>query len=102
MHPSTPPVSSTRDTASDRDGLGYRTESAITYAGFHGLSTTPSHTACQGHQRWDTFYNSRGQTAISPSWWAISLWSHRQGDACACRIGPLLHTFVAGLPGRYH
>src|SRR5882672_10783236 len=62
---STPPVSSTRDTASDRDGLGYRTESAITYAGFHGLSTAPPQTACQGHQRWDTSYSNRGQTAIS-------------------------------------
>src|SRR5947209_18762189 len=57
---STPPVSSTRDTASDRDGPGYHTESAITYAGFHGLSTAPSQTACQGHQREDTSSSNRG------------------------------------------
>src|ERR1700730_14541224 len=99
---STPPVSTTHDTASDRDGPRYRTESAIIYAGFHGLSTAPSQTACQGHQRWDTFYNSRGQTAISPPWLAVSLWTHRQGDACACRMRPLLHTFVAGWPRRDH
>src|SRR6266700_3943289 len=57
---STPPVSSTRDTASDRDGPRYRIESAITYAGFHGLSTAPSQTACQGHQREDTSSSNRG------------------------------------------
>src|SRR4051794_14356613 len=99
---STPPVWSTRDTASDRHRPGYRTESAITYAGFRGLSTAPSHTVCPGHHRWDTFYNSRGQTAISPPWVAVSLWTHRQDDAFACRMRPLLHTFVAGLSGRYH
>src|SRR6476660_2759981 len=99
---STPPVSSTRDTASDREPPGYQTESAITYADFRGLSTAPSQTACPGHQRWGTFYNNRAQTVISPPWLAVSLWTHRQGDACVCRIGPLLHTFVAGLPGRYH
>src|SRR5713101_7930406 len=53
---STPPVSSTRDTASDRERPGYHTVSAITYADFRGLLTAPSQTACQGHQRWDTFY----------------------------------------------
>src|SRR4030095_10339350 len=97
---SAPPVSTTHDTASDRDGPGYRTESAIIYAGFHGLSTAPSQTACQGHQRWGTFYNNRGQIVISPSWLAVSLWTHRQGDACACRMRPLLPTFVAGWLGR--
>src|SRR6266487_242596 len=62
----TPPVSSTRDTASDRDRPGYHTESAIIYADFRGLSTVPSQTACPEHQRWDTFYNSIEQTVISP------------------------------------
>jgi hypothetical protein len=38
---STPPVSTTPETASDRDGPGYRTASAIMYAGAHGLSTAP-------------------------------------------------------------
>src|SRR5262249_44127889 len=99
---STPPVSSTRGTASARDGPESHTKSAITYAGFRGLSTGPSQTACRGHQRWDTFYNSRGQTAVSPPWLAVSLWTHRQGDACACRMRLPLYTFVAGLPGRYH
>src|SRR5215510_10007390 len=99
---STPPVSSTRDTASDRDGPKYRTESARAYAAVRGLSTAPSQTACPGHQRWDTFYNSRGQTVISPPWLGVSLWNHRQGDACVYRLDPLLHTFVAGLLGRYH
>src|SRR4029453_13934026 len=98
---STPPVSSTRGTASDRDGPEYHTKSAITYAGFRGVSTAPSKTACPGHQRWDTFYNRRGQTAISPPWLAVSLWTRRQGDAFACRMRLLLYTFVAGLPGRY-
>src|SRR2546423_4056844 len=59
---STPPVSSTRETASDRDRRGYHTESARAYADFRGLSTVPSQTACQGHQRWDMFYSNRGQT----------------------------------------
>src|SRR5712691_6561117 len=54
----TPPVSSTRETASDRERPGYHTESAITYADFRELSTAPSQTVCQGHQRWDTFYNN--------------------------------------------
>src|SRR5256885_2946273 len=53
---STPPVSSTHDTASDRGEPRYRTESARAYADFRGLSTAPSPTACPGHQRWDTFY----------------------------------------------
>src|SRR5262249_39864681 len=88
--------------ASARDAPRCHTESARAYAGFRGLLTAPSQTACPGHQRWDTFYNSRGQTVISPPWLAVSLWSHRPGDACVCRIGSLLHTFVAGLLGRYH
>src|SRR5215475_9522839 len=99
---STPPGSSTRDTASDRDGPTYRTESARVYASFHGLSTAPSQTVYQGHQRWDTSYSNRGQTAIYPLLLAVSLWTHRQGDAFAYRIRPLLHTVVAGWPGRYH
>src|SRR5262249_48356079 len=98
----TPPVWSTRDTASDRDRPGYHLESAITYAGCRGLSTTPSQTVCPGHQRGDTFSNRRGQTAMSLPWLAVSLWTHRQGDAFACRMRPLLHTCVAGWLGRYH
>src|SRR5262249_506579 len=41
-------------------------------------------------------------TGIPPPWLAVSLWSHRQGDAGVCRIGSLLHTRVAGLLGRDH
>src|SRR5262245_11663710 len=92
---STPPGSSTRDTASDRDGPKYRTESAITYADVRGLSTAPSQTAYPGHQRWDTFYNSREQIVISLPWLAVSLWSHRQVYAVSCRMRPLLHTSFA-------
>src|SRR5262249_55620851 len=99
---STPPVSPARGTASAQDVPRCHTESARAYAGFRELSTAPSQTACPGHRMYGTFYNSRGQTVISPPWLAISLWSHRQGAACACRIGPLLHTCVAGLLGRYH
>src|SRR5947207_15248298 len=38
---STPPVSSTRDTASDRDGPAYRAESAGVDVSSHGLSIAP-------------------------------------------------------------
>src|SRR5574342_1230579 len=92
---STPLASPVRDTASDRDGPRYRTESVIIYAGFHGLSTAPSQTACPGHQRLDTSYNSRGRTAISPPSWAVSLWTHHQVYAGACRLRLLRHTFFA-------
>src|SRR6266852_9725683 len=89
-------------TASERDRPGSHTDSARAYADFRGLSTAPSPTACPGHQRWDTFYNRREHTVISPPWLAVSLWSRRQGDAFACRLRPLLHTFFAGWPGRSH
>jgi hypothetical protein len=98
----TPPASPARGTASARDAPRGHTESARASAGFRGLSTAPSHTACPGHHRWDTFYKRRGQTVIAPPWVAVSLWIHRQGDACACRMGSLLHTGVAGLLGREH
>src|SRR5215471_11316054 len=98
----TPPASPARGTAAARDAPRYRTASARAAAGLRELVTAPAHTACPGHQRWDTFSNSRGPTVISPPGLAVSLWSHRQGAACACRIGPLLHTCVAGLLGRDH
>src|SRR6266699_3067118 len=81
-----PPVSTTRDTASGRDGPGYRTASARAYAGFHWLSNAPSHTAARAHQREDTSCNNRGQTAIYPPWLAMYLWRHRQVGAFAYRI----------------
>src|SRR5436853_2833066 len=99
---STLPVSTTRDTASDRDGPRYRTESAIIYAGSHGLSTAPSQSACRAHRRSDTSYSSRERTAISPLSLAVSLWTHPQVCAFVCRIRLLLHTFFAVLPGRCH
>src|SRR6185295_10347381 len=51
---------------------------------------------------WETFYDRRGHTVIAPPSLAVSLWSHRQGDACVCRRGSLLHTCVAGWLGREH
>src|SRR2546425_9008113 len=48
---STPPVSTTHDTASDRDGPRCRTESARVYAGSHGLSTAPYQSAFRAHQK---------------------------------------------------
>src|SRR5881628_2072297 len=63
---STLPVSTTPDTASDRDGPRYRTASARVYAGSHGLSTAPYQSAFRAHQKSDTSYSSRGRTAISP------------------------------------
>src|SRR5437899_7223578 len=96
---SNPPVSRTLDRASARDAPGYRTESARAYAGFHWLSSAPSQTAARAHQRWDTSCNNRGQTAISPPLLAVSLWNHRQVYVFSCRMRPLFHTVVAGLPG---
>src|SRR5205809_7905793 len=52
---STPLASPTRGMASARDAPRCHTASARAYAGFRGLSTAPSQTACPGHQRWDTF-----------------------------------------------
>ena len=96
----TPPVSSTRETASDRDGRGDQTASAIMYAEVRGLATAPSPPGCPRQHRGDTFSQRRGQTVIFLPWWAVFLWTHRQGDAFACQMRPLLHTFCAGEPGR--
>jgi hypothetical protein len=90
-----PPVSTTPETASDRDGAGYRTASARIYAGVHGLSTAPSPMACRGHHRGDPSESQRGRTAMSPPSLAVFLWTHRQVCAFVCRIRPLLQTFVA-------
>src|SRR6266404_5988895 len=38
-------------------------------------------------------YSNRAQIAIYPPLWVVSLWTHRQGDAFACRIRPLLGKF---------
>src|SRR4051812_23882029 len=95
---STPPVSSTRDTAADRDRPRYHTESAITYADFRGLSTAPSHTACPGHHRWDTFYNNREQTVISPPWVAVSLWSTARVTPARAGCDPFCIRFLLGGP----
>src|SRR5215471_10929346 len=69
----TPPASPARGTAAARDAPRYRTASARAAAGLRELVTAPAHTACPGHQRWDTFSNSRGSTVISPPGLAVSL-----------------------------
>src|SRR5438093_3911899 len=97
---SNPPASPTRDPALDRDVPGYHAASARAYADFHWLSSAPSQTASQGHQRSDMSCSNRGRTAVCRPSSAICLCNHRLVCACALRTRALFHTLSAALPGR--
>ena len=97
---STPPASPPRGPASAQETPRGPPASARAEAGGCGLSPAPSPTACPGQPTWATCAHRRGQPVISPPWGAVALWSPRQGAAAACRMGALLHTFVAGVRGR--
>jgi len=103
LHPlqrglSTPPASPVRDTASVEMHQGviqHRRALRQVVVGFRPRPRTRRAQDSKGGIRFLIVEDTR---SFLPPGLAVALWPHRQGDACACRSGPLLHTVVVGCP----